>query len=73
MCCAALCMRHPLKVPYILQNPPNPHPSQISHDDRGNTSVSFLEWVEVGSQERVQELLARAMKQVGRRKGTCCA
>lgn len=37
---------------------------QVSHDDKGNTSVSYLEAVDVSQPERVQVLLDKAMKQV---------
>ena len=38
---------------------------QVVHDDKGNTSVSFMEAVDVSRPERVQALLDKAMKQVG--------
>ena len=36
---------------------------QVSHDDKGTTSVSFLEGVDVRRPGRVADLLARAMRQ----------
>lgn len=36
---------------------------QVSHDDKGATSVSFLEGVDVRRPGRVADLLARAMRQ----------
>lgn len=36
---------------------------QVSHDDKGVTSVSFLEGVDVRRPGRVADLLARAMRQ----------
>ncbi len=36
---------------------------QVSHDDKGITSVSFLEGVDVRRPGRVADLLARAMRQ----------
>lgn len=36
---------------------------QVSHDDKGMTSVSFLEGVDVRRPGRVADLLARAMRQ----------
>lgn len=36
---------------------------QVSHDDKGNTSVSYLEYVDVSRPERVKDLLDRAMRQ----------
>ena len=36
---------------------------QVSHDDKGVTSVSFVEGVDVRRPGRVSDLLARAMRQ----------
>ena len=36
---------------------------QVSHDDKGVTSISFLEGVDVRRPGRVADLLARAMRQ----------
>ena len=36
---------------------------QVSHDDKGNTAVSFLEAVDVSRPARVQALLEGAMRQ----------
>lgn len=40
-----------------------PFSPQVSHDDKGVTSVSFLEGVDVRRPGRVADLLARAMRQ----------
>lgn len=37
---------------------------QVMHDDKGNTTVSYVEAVDVSRPERVQALLDKAMKQV---------
>lgn len=45
------------------KGPPSGKKHAVSHDDKGSTSVSFLEYVDVSQPERVASLLERAMKQ----------
>ncbi|KAK9808744.1 hypothetical protein WJX72_002933 [[Myrmecia] bisecta] len=45
------------------KGPPASKKHQVSHDDKGNTSVAFLESVDVRRPGKVGELLAKAMKQ----------
>lgn len=42
---------------------------QVLHDDKGNTTVSYMEAVDVSRPERVQALLDKAMKQVSQQRG----
>lgn len=53
---------HPLASPVL-------HPLQVTHDDKGNTCISFVEQVDVSRPERVQALMERALKQVRRQRG----
>ncbi|GAB4823683.1 hypothetical protein N2152v2_010729 [Parachlorella kessleri] len=45
------------------KGPPAGKKHQVTHDDKGNTSVSYVEAVDVSKPERVQALLDKAMKQ----------
>eukprot|EP00887_Chlorella_sp_A99_P000452 scaffold17.g452.t1 len=45
------------------KGPPAGKKHQVSHDDKGNTSVSYLELVDVSTPDAVRGLLDRAMRQ----------